>query len=382
MERTEIRTAAEILKQLIRIRTVQPEGDERDAAVYIASLFPEERAEKRFIGHEGNRASLVLTFRGRRPGSSVAVTGHMDTITIGDAALWTRSPFGAEESDGCVFGRGASDMKGGLTSMILAARRMLDRCVRTENTVHFCFTADEEVGGTGAKALVGGGYLAGVEELVVVKPTGEKIGLAEKGAIWLRVRVQGRSSHAAMPESGINALGIFSSFADRIRALLGTERKHELLGRSSCTITTLRGGDMPNVVPECCEGTIDIRTLPSVDHDTLLTGVSALARGVEREKPGLRISIEVTNNRPPIGMDENAPLVQSFRSIYAARSLAWKTCGVHYFTDASILVPALGVPFVMLGPGDEGFFHQPDEYVRPESVVRIADVLSEYLATR
>ena len=382
MEQNETRKAAEILKQLIRIRTAQPVGDERDAALYIASLFPEDRIGKQFVEHGGNRASLILTLQGDGSGKSVAVAGHMDTITVGDAGLWTHSPFGAEEADGCVYGRGASDMKGGLTSMILAARFLMERNESPKNTVRFCFTADEEVGGTGAKALIGGGYLSDVEELVIVKPTGEKIGLAEKGAIWLRVRVQGRSSHAAMPESGMNALNIFFAFSDRIRGLFGTERKHDLLGRSSCTVTTLRGGEMPNVVPECCEGTIDIRTLPSVDHDALLSDIDATVQGMEHETPGLRISVELTNNRPPIGMDERAPLVQAFHSVYAARGLPWKTCGVCYFTDASVLIPSLGVPFVILGPGDEGFFHQPNEYIRPESIVRIADVLGSYLVSR
>lgn len=382
MEPNEIRRAAEILKQLVRIRTAQPLGDERDAALYIASLFPEERIGKQFIEHGGNRASLILTLQGDGTGRSIAVAGHMDTITVGDAGLWTHSPFGAEEADGCVFGRGASDMKGGLTSMILAARSLMERDASPKNTVRFCFTADEEVGGTGAKALIGGGYLSDVEELVVVKPTGEKIGLSEKGAIWLRVRLRGKSSHAAMPESGTNALTIFFAFSDRVRGLFGTERKHDLLGRSSCTVTTLRGGETPNVVPECCEGTLDIRTLPSVDHDALLSDIDATAQEMERETPGLRISVELTNNRPPIGMDEGAPLVRTFRSVYAAQGLPWKTCGVRYFTDASVLVPSLGVPFVIFGPGDESFFHQPDEYIRPESIVRIADVLAAYLALR
>ena len=85
MEPNEIRRAAEILKQLVRIRTAQPLGDERDAALYIASLFPEERIGKQFIEHGGNRASLILTLQGDGTGRSIAVAGHMDTITVGDA---------------------------------------------------------------------------------------------------------------------------------------------------------------------------------------------------------------------------------------------------------------------------------------------------------
>ncbi|GAB1426622.1 hypothetical protein MASR2M17_00480 [Aminivibrio sp.] len=69
-------------------------------------------------------------------------------------------------------------------------------------------------------------------------------------------------------------------------------------------------------------------------------------------------------------------LIVSLEQIYAQNEILWKKTGINYFTDASILVPALGVPFVILGPGDEDFVHQTEEFVELSSVERMARVLS------
>ena len=374
--------ALEILRQLIRIRTVQPYGDEKDAVGYILSLFPEECIEKIVVDHGDNRASLVLVVPGEDRSRKIAVSGHLDTITVGERSLWTKAPFGAETDGTRVYGRGAADMKGGLTSMLLSARAWLDSGRRPPTDVLYCFTADEEVGGTGARTLLGGGSLRGVEELLLVKPTGEKIGLAEKGALWLRCRMTGKSSHAAMPEQGSDTIASFFALYEKIRHLFNGEKLHELLGHSSCVLTSIKGMDMPNVVPECVEGVMDVRTLPHVDHDVFLEKVQGVIARMRRTGLFHECAVEVINNRPPVGMHFHSPLLKNLEEIYAERSMSWSVTGMNYFTDASILVPALGVPFAILGPGDEGFFHQPDEYVDLDSVERIAGVLFDFAGKR
>lgn len=372
--------ALEILRQLIRIRTVQPHGDEKDAVEYILSLFPEEHVEKLVVNHGENRASLILIIPGKDSSRKVALSGHLDTITVGDRSMWTRAPFGAEVDGNRVYGRGAADMKGGLTSMILSARRWIDSGMTPPTDILYCFTADEEVGGTGVKTLLGGGFLRGVEELIVVKPTNEKIGLAEKGALWLRFHVTGKSSHAAMPEQGSDTISTFFTLFEKIRHIFNGEKQHDLLGHSSCVLTSIKGMDMPNVVPERVEAIMDVRTLPHVDHDNFLEKANKVITRMRRAGLFQDCAMEVINNRPPVGMHLNSPLLKSLEKIYTERSLPWKITGMNYFTDASILVPALGVPFAILGPGDEGFFHQPDEYVELDSVKRVAEILFDFTA--
>ena len=86
-------------------------------------------------------------------------------------------------------------------------------------------------------------------------------------------------------------------------------------------------------------------------------------------------------DRQALGMDEKAPLVRRFVRIFEALGLPWETTGIAYFTDASVFVPRLGVPFVVIGPGDERFFHQADEYVTVKAVLQSSRVLEEYVRT-
>jgi succinyl-diaminopimelate desuccinylase len=187
-----------------------------------------------------------------------------------------------------------------------------------------------------------------------------------------------------MPDKGVNAVEQTALFAQSITKWLHKKGKYPLLGHSTCTITNLHGGVHSNVVPEYAKASFDIRTSPCIDHNSVLEKIQAIAQDQMRENVPLKISYDVTQNRPALGMDENAPLVRTFAEIYKKLKIPWKTTGIKYFTDASIFVPRLGVPFVIIGPGEEIFFHQSNEYIVIESVLRIAQILKEYLlkATR
>ncbi len=382
-------SAKAILEQLIRIRTTQPSGDEKDAVLFLQDLFapwmaagaPGEyaRAESTIVDHGNNRASMILTLPGKDRSRSVAVCGHLDTVGVSESDSWQHAPFAAWFDGGRMYGRGAADMKGGVTGMVLAALRLMEEGFRPETDIRFCFTADEEVGGTGAKALCDGGFLDSVSELVVVKPTDGRIGVTEKGALWLRIRAHGSNAHAAMPDRGVNALEQTAALARNIATRLRKEGKYPLLGPSTCVLTSLHGGIYPNVVPDYAEASLDIRTSPGVGHGRLLEQIDAMIREQEAKNRPLRMEMEVRVDRPALGMDEEAPLIRRFREIHRKLKLPWETAGINYFTDASVFVPKLGVPFVILGPGEERFFHQPDEYVALSDVTRFAEVLTEYL---
>ena len=371
--------AQQILKQLIRIRTPQPAGDEKDAVSYLYDLFEGYPVERMILDHGGNRASMVVTVPGTDRSRSVAVAGHLDTVGVDREDLWQYAPFSAFCSGDKVYGRGAADMKGGVTSIVLAALTLLERGFRPVPDVRLCFTADEETGGMGARALCGSGCLDNVTELVIVKPTNERIGLAEKGAIWLSLEVEGAGSHAAVPENGVNAVEQAAVFAQSIAKWLRKKGKYRLLGYSTCTITRLHGGIHANVVPERAQAAFDIRTSPNIDHASLLEQIRRIADEQMHKNASLKLSYTITQDRPALGMDEDAPLVRRFAEIFGRLKMPWETTGIRYFTDASVFVPWLGVPFVIIGPGEEIFFHQPDEYVSLQSVLRISQVLEEYL---
>ena len=375
------RCAREILGQLVRIRTPQPVGDEKDAVLFLKEIFDPLTREITVLDHGANRASMILTLPGRDRERAVAVTGHLDTVNVDSEEAWTHAPFSAYCDGERIYGRGAADMKGGVTSIVLVALKLLRERFEPAVDVHFCFTADEEYGGMGAEALCNSGRLDRVIELIVVKPTDGRVGLAGKGALGLSVTAKGLSAHASRPGQGVNAVEQVSAFARSISALLRKKGRYPLLGLSTCAITGLHGSISTNVIPDRAKATFDIRTSPGISHAGLLEQIHEIARVQMQRHPPLVLEATPYLDRQALGMDEKAPLVRRFVRIFEALGLPWETTGIAYFTDASVFVPRLGVPFVVIGPGDERFFHQADEYVTVKAVLQSSRVLEEYVRT-
>lgn len=373
--------AREILGQLIRIRTPQPVGDEKDAVLFLKELFGGLTSDITVIDHGANRASMMLTLPGRDRSRAVAVAGHLDTVNVDSEESWTHAPFSAFCDGDRLYGRGAADMKGGVTSIVLVALELLQKGFEPSMDVHFCFTADEEYGGMGAQALCNSGKLDRVTEMVIVKPTNGRIGLAGKGALGLSVKARGLSAHASRPDQGVNAVEQISALARSISIMLRKRGRYSLLGLSTCVITGLHGSISSNVVPDRAEATFDIRTSPGIAHAGLMEQIHELARVQMQKNPPLVLEIVPYLDRQALGMDEDALLVRRFASIFKDLGLPWEMTGISYFTDASVFVPKLGVPFVVIGPGEERFFHQADEYVSIKSVLESARILRKYIET-
>nr|WP_321502359.1 M20 family metallopeptidase [uncultured Dethiosulfovibrio sp.] len=368
----------QILQNLIRIRTTLPRGDEMDCAKYIMSLFAPYKVGIKLLDHGGNRASLKITMPGATDEKTLAIVGHMDTLGVDNPDSWNRSPFGADIEGRRVYGKGTINVKGGLASMIAAGLAMARSGRKPTYPVALCFSADEEMDGTGAGALLKSGLLDDVDELIVVEPTSLNLGMAGKGAIWLKIVVQGRRSHSATPDRGINSIEKFMEFSCEVRKLFSDEAPHRLLGHSTCTVTELRGGSDPNVVPSEAEGILDIRILPSVDQEKLMDSVEKVVSDMESSYPPLKISVQAFNVQAPVGMSSSSPMIKRLKEICQSLSMRHDEIGIHPFTDASRLVPALGVPFVIFGPGDPERSYQDDEWVCLDQVLEASELYYRY----
>ncbi len=370
--------ALEIIQSLLRIRTALPDGDEMDCAKYILSLFSQDKIKYHMLDHGHNRASLKISLAGKRD-FNLALVGHMDTVGLGNIREWKHSPFAADVEGDTVFGLGAMNMKGGLTSMLMAALTLLESGVELPVNLHLCFSADEEINGIGAGALLRSGLMDDINEIIIAEPTTQKVGLAEKGALWLHLTVQGQTCHSATPDQGVSALEGFLELTRRIRRLFSNESPHRLLGHSTCEITELNAGTAPNALPGTAVGTLDIRILPKSSNDVLLEDIKKITCGMEQEEPRLSISIDSFNLQPPVGMNSKAKMVQRIRKIFKRNGLPYEEIGIHTFTDASRLIPTLGVPFVILGPGEHQRGYQADESVSLQSICQMAQVYIDYI---
>jgi succinyl-diaminopimelate desuccinylase len=361
--------AVELTRQLIRFDTVNPPGRERACAAFLAELLTDAGFDAALKPLGPDRASLVAR-RGRADaGPALVFTGHIDVVPLGSRP-WQHDPFGAEIVDGRLYGRGSSDMKAGVAAFVAAAVAEADRLDGGPG-VTLIITAGEETGCDGAAALAAEGKLDPGGALVVAEPTANLPNVGHKGALWLKAVTTGTTAHGSMPDEGDNAVYKAARVVTRLSDFDFNVARHPVLGKPTLNVGTLKGGLNINSVPDRAEIEVDIRTIPGVDHARLQSALEGYM--------GENVALEVLVDLPGVWTAPDLP--------WAARAaaIAGKVTGqpaatrtATYFTDASVLTPALGgVPTLILGPGEPTQAHKVDEWC---AVARIGEAVEIYRA--
>jgi succinyl-diaminopimelate desuccinylase len=369
INRTEV---VDILGALIRLNSVNPPGNESPVAHYMAESLKEAGLEARTTPLAEGRANVVARLRGRGSVPALMFCGHLDTVHPGEST-WQHNPFGAEMVDGRLYGRGTSDMKGGVAAMIAAVAALGKARLSLGGDVIVWGTAGEEVDCLGARHLLANEGLKGVGALVVPEPTGLTLVTAHRGAVWLELTTRGKAAHGSMPELGINAILHMYELLERLLRHDFRYEPHPLLRPPTVNVGTLSGGTKTNVVPELCKATVDIRTVPSQSAEGILEEIQGLIVALNREVPDFHAHVEVIRDARAVTTDTGTPLVRVAQQV--AHQVLGQTLeprGVDYFTDASVLSPPTGVPTLICGPGDAAMAHQTDEYVEIDNVVQAA----------
>ena len=368
----------EILTQLVRTDTCQPEGNETQIISLIESLLP-DRLECHVVHCGAGRASLVAKLPGKTDKGGVAFLGHVDTVACGDKKDWKYDPHEAKCIDGVLYGRGSADMKGGDAAMILAAKRLAAMEEKPERPVYFCFTADEESAGLGVTSLEKQGWFDEIDEMIVCEPSDEKISFCEKGALWLRLEIWGVASHASRPYLGRNAVEYGIWFTQKLRETVQDGRVHPILGSTTMAVTRFHGGNMTNIVPAEASLEIDIRTIPGTSHDEILRTARQLCQDMQRSYSNVAAKLTIINNRPAIECDPESRFREKIASAAEESGLCMEKRGHYFFTDASLVLPKHPIPFVIAGPGDDKQAHVLNENITLGSVTRFAEFYLHYL---
>ena len=343
----------ELTRELVRTETINPPGDESRAADIVGARL--EAAGLRVRRHplaEG-RDSLVARWPGGDRRSSLCLTAHLDTVPLGRAG-WEREPLGAEEDGGRLYGRGSSDMKGGVAAIVTAAERVAE-LGRGQAGLELVLCAGEETGCEGARQLVDAGALGDVGAVLVAEPTSNFPCVAHKGVVWLDATAGGRSSHGSMPHLGDNAVYKLARAIAELEDFAFDCPEHELLGAPTLSVGTVAGGVNINSVPDWATAGIDVRTVPGLAGDEVAAALGELV--------GEEVHVERRVDLPPVATDPGDPWVaEVFDVIAPLIGERPEPRGLAYFTDAAALTPAYGTPpTVICGPGDADQAHQTDE---------------------
>jgi|GEM_PF-1156972 len=371
----------QIMQTLIRMRSCEPGWDELDIVKYIESLFANFQVHINVVQHGNNRASMIVNIDGKEKNSrKTAMMGHIDTMAPYNPNNWSYGPFSGHCINGTVYGIGASNAKSGVAAMLSAVLSILETGEKPAHDLMLCFTADSDGKGMGARMLLQGGFLANVSEMVFCDPTGSDIGVAQKGAIWLDVEVNGHSRHIMESAQAVNALDGIMKFVDKLSSKFNRVSSHHILGDCTVNLTQVATHDNSTwMVPGYVTGRIDVRITPSLDIERACDVIQETKKHIEKNQPGLNIDVKIINKRPAVGMATDAPLVRRFEYLCNKYGRKPKIVGQSFYTDASTVIPELGIPFIVIGPGGKIFNDREDEHVTLDDAVFVSKVYRDYM---
>jgi acetylornithine deacetylase/succinyl-diaminopimelate desuccinylase-like protein len=344
---------ADVLSRLIRFKTVNPPGDERECQQWLKQYLEDAGFEVELMGAEAERPNLVARLEGHEPGPTLGYLSHVDTV-LAEPDDWSRDPWSGDVADGYLWGRGAIDMKSQTAAEVVAAATLAREGWRpARGELKVIAVVDEETGGRlGAQWLTeqrpdacrvdwlvneGGGQ---------VMPYGDRrlygVSCAEKGTFRFRVTARGVAGHASVPGSADNALLKLAPVITRIgerqpdfdivaepRAFLealgedpadparavanvrAVEPRLALLVEPTLRVTAVPtrvfASDKINVIPAKAELLVDCRVPPGMDGDATIRRVTELVG----DGDGLEVAFleQVIGNRSPI----DSPLMDAIR---------------------------------------------------------------------
>jgi succinyl-diaminopimelate desuccinylase len=389
----------EALQRWVRIATVNPPGERYEEFIaafddwltglgYETSIHrvPEDRLDELApLGHGSPRPNLVARMSGPAgAGLRVHLNGHYDVVPA--ANDWTMDPWGGDLIDGKVYGRGASDMKGGLVAQVFAVEALRRAGLEWGGEITHSIVADEETVGNmnaGTGFLVEQGVISkeNTDAVIITEPFGlDGIGVGHKGAIWGEFVFKGKQSHGSTPHLGVNAVELLARFLARVETELQPElRTREVVGvpvtppeavQSTMSFDTISGGVATNVVPDRCSVTFNRRFVTSETLDGVRAELLSILDEMQGEDPRIDYEYHESYATEPTLVGDDQPLVQIARRAIIEMGRTPRmtiSAGSH---DQRFIVRNAGITNAILyGPGPTHISHQSDEYLAVDDLV-------------
>ena len=366
--------AVELTRLLVKVDSRNPD---------LVAGAPAEGEVARALGSVleawGFRVSLQEVVPGRpnvvarigTPGRrSLMFNGHLDVVGVEGM---THAPFDALTTDGRLYGRGATDMKGGVAAMCCAAWRAAQAGLAGEVVV--TAVVDEEWQSAGTKCLIDRGVRA--DACIVTEPTRLAIAPAHKGFTWTEVAFTGRAAHGSRYDVGIDAIrhaGLLLAELDRLEREELVLHTHPLLGHASLHASSISGGSGWSTYPDQCLVTVERRTVPGESPDDAVHEMRQALKRVVAATESVRGDVRHVFSQWPSDVAVDAPVVRSLSAAMEGVGERVSIDGLSAWTDAALL-NAAGIPAICYGPGDISLAHSATEWVEEREITRATAVL-------
>ena len=350
------------LQQLIRVPTATPPGNnaphaERTAELlkvfgFEAEKYPVPQAEVTAYGME-SITNLIVRRRYGQGGKTIALNAHGDVVPPGEG--WTKDPYGGEIENGQIFGRASAVSKSDFASFTFAVRALESLSLPLKGAVELHFTYDEEFGGElGPGWLLKNGLTQ--PDLMIAAGFSYEVVTAHNGCLQMEVTVHGKMAHAAIPDTGVDALQgavhILNALYAQNLLYRQVTSKVEGIQHPYLNVGRIEGGTNTNVVPGKVSFKLDRRMIPEENPAQVEASIRQVIAEAASECPGISVDIKrmllAKSMRPLPG---NQTLVEAIQKHgEAVFGVPIPAMGTPLYTDVRLYAEA-GIPGVIYGAG-------------------------------
>ena len=347
---------------LIRIQSFS--GEEGKISDYIASLFLGK--DYNIVKDDDN--NLFIFINGNEP--VLTLNGHLDTVR---PVNWKKDPFNPEKIGKNIYGLGSADMKSGLAVMI-------DIGLNKDFNLPVClaFTVNEEQGSDSVKDGVET-FLENykTEYAILLEPTvtDDRINVAIgcQGRLEFDIHISGLASHSSIYEKGVNAIykacDIIKKIRDFSEKLQPRNPVDDLYIKPAISVTKIKAGIAPNIIPDMCVITVDRRYSPDESKDAV---ISELREITELEPI-------IVEDRPAFISSKNSRLLHIAKNVFISELGYWSPVIFRGWIDAALFHRA-GIDVINLGPGYSGVGHSPEEHCNVDNMVIVEKLILKIIS--
>lgn len=306
-------------------------------------------------------------------GDGILLSGHTDVVPV-EGQNWSRDPFRLSESEGKLYGRGTTDMKGFVASVLSLAAKA--STAKLNEPLKIVLSYDEEVGCVGIQHMLErlAPMIAQPRACIVGEPTEMQVAVGHKGKAAISAQCSGQAGHSAQAPDFVNALHVAAEFVTELRGLqdklatTGARDEAYDIPYSTIHVGRLTGGTALNIVPDRAEVLLEYRHLAQDRPADIFARIKAAAGRVEDRYrdtwSDVSIFLDRFNTYPGLSVDCAHPVVGLVKRV----SQSDGTTKVAFGTEAGFF-DELGIPTVVCGPGsmaDQG--HKPDEFIARDAL--------------
>lgn len=363
------------------IRCQSYSGHEDKVVACLKEKFTALGFDEVIVDEYGN---VMGHMKGSRPGKTIVLDGHIDTVPVEDASAWTHDPFAGTIEDGKIYGRGTSDMKGAVAAMACAVANFAeDNKKDFAGDIYVAGVVHEECfEGVAARAI---SKRLHPDYVIIGEASQLNLKRGQRGRGEIVVETFGKPAHSANPQAGINAVYKMAQLIQEVQKIKPPYQN--ILGDGILELTDIKSSPYPgaSVVPEYCRVTYDRRLLVGETKESVLKPIQDVIDEMSKKDPDFKAKVSyavgeelcytgntITGERffPGWLYDEQDDFVQASLTGLKKMGLSPEITQYSFCTNGSHYAGEAGIKTIGFGPSRENLAHTIDEYIEVDQLCK------------